>query len=176
MCDVNIVTGEVTHFTTDFVLPGIMPLHFTRNYSSTSTDVGPLGYGWKHNLEVNLRLSDSQAILTYMLGKTVSLPFPPLDSPPSVPVSGLTVGRPSDLVAVPEAARTRLIFARAHHSDRIWLLARKEDAYGNSIHLTHDAQDRLAKLIDSEGRLLTFHYDRRGRLTEIRLEQSRSNS
>src|SRR5215475_7195365 len=118
MCNVNIATGEVTQFITDFFLPGIIPLHFVRSYSSTSTEQGPLGYAWTHNLDVSVRLSNSHAVLTYNNGKAVTLPVPPVDAAPPVPTAGLMVTQTPGALIVTEPDRNKLIFARPARSDQ----------------------------------------------------------
>ncbi len=176
MCNVNIVTGEVTQFVTDFFLPGIIPLHFIRSYSSTSTEMGPLGYGWKHNFEVSLHLSDSQATLAYDNGKTATLPLRPINVVPPAPLSGLTLTRTSSEIVITEPDQNRLVFVRPERFGQLWLLVRKEDPYGNAIRFTYDTHHRIVGITDTEGRLLTFHYNRQGRLQEIRLAENRGLS
>ena len=53
-CDVNLVTGEVTQANRDLFFAGHPPLSMVRRYSSLSTERGPLGYGWQHDLVLKL--------------------------------------------------------------------------------------------------------------------------
>ena len=172
MCNVNIVTGEVTQSVTDFFLPGIIPLHFVRKYSSMSRRAASLGFGWTHNLDISLMVSQDDGLLTYDNGRTVALPLPPVAAEIPAWTSTLTVARTVDLIVIAEADRNRLFFVRPMHPSQAWLLARKEDAYGNAIRFAYDSQRRLIGLVDTLGRLVSFQYDQRGRLIEVRLGPS----
>jgi YD repeat-containing protein len=74
-----------------------------------------------------------------------------------------------DSIVVREPDRNKLVFTRPARSDQAWLLAHKEDPYGNAIQFTYYANRHLAELVDTADRPLTFHYDPWGRLIEIRL-------
>jgi len=48
---IDLATGQLTITKTDIVLPGRMPITFTRFYNSGSLGLGPLGTGWNHSYQ-----------------------------------------------------------------------------------------------------------------------------
>ena len=55
MCEVNVATGELLRFETDFFYPGYIPIELDRLYRSNSSLIGTLGRGWANSLDVFLR-------------------------------------------------------------------------------------------------------------------------
>jgi RHS repeat-associated protein len=165
-CDVNPATGEVTQYVTDFVLPGILPLHFQRSYSSTSPQEGPLGYGWNHNLALSARLSGNELTLPYCEGKIVRQSLPPPGESVVDDGSGLMLAWDKRELTVAEANQNKLVFSLA---DGRGLLLRKEDPCGNAVRFTYDARGRLEEIRDTAERHIAFEHDARSRLKVIRL-------
>ena len=54
---VDVATGKMYHEMTDIVVRGPLPIEFERYYDTTTTDDGPLGYGWRHSY--SMRLEDA---------------------------------------------------------------------------------------------------------------------
>ncbi len=176
MCNVNIVTGEVNHFSMDFVLPGIIPLPFIRRYSSKAQASPSLGHGWTHSLEARIRLSEDRAQLTFDNSRIVNFEIPPIGGSARDDVSGLTLSHEPGSLVVTEPDLRRLGFARPARSGRDWLLTRKEDPFGNTIQFHYTNEGTLAQVIDSAGRALHIGTDLAGRIVDIRLGSARKDS
>ena len=76
MCDVNIATGEVSQFFVDLYLPGIIPVHLVRTYSTSALHNGPLGYGWKHTLALRIVQSETDITLIGYGSADIRVPLP----------------------------------------------------------------------------------------------------
>jgi hypothetical protein len=61
LCNVNIGTGAVYHYSVDITLRGLLPLKFVREYDSTHRLSSALGFGWRHNHDRELRLNRDSA-------------------------------------------------------------------------------------------------------------------
>jgi len=164
---VDIVTGRVfTLPVTDLHLPGRLPFHFTRHYSSSKPrrDVG-FGPGWSHSLawEVEVR-RDS---LRFWKDDGTYLRFSHLDKvgASAIGQSGWRLtrtlrGYESDLDGVTFAMEREAADGSA------WRLTSIRDR--NQASITVDADDRgLLGVTDSVGRKVAFERDAAGRATGL---------
>ncbi len=171
MCDVNIATGEVTHFSVDVMLPGIIPFHFIRQSRRASSAVAAdLGYGWSHNLDVRLRVLGDKAQLIYDNGQSVDLAIPEEGQTAQDDDSGLTVALTPHALVVTEFDLHAFVFPRPTQHAQDLLVARREDPYGNSLQFSYDHLLRLTRVIDTAGRTLLFARDGHGRISGIGIQ------
>jgi RHS repeat-associated protein len=61
---VNILTGEVSLEHEDFVLPGRIPIEWSRVYSSESSHDGLCGHGWESLPDTRLEVDDADGVVT----------------------------------------------------------------------------------------------------------------
>src|SRR5947209_8388867 len=78
MCDVNIISGEVYHFSRDVYLPGPIPFVVERSYCSGALSDGPLGWGWQLSLDVRVTCTFEATLVRWDDGTQINLP--PLQS------------------------------------------------------------------------------------------------
>lgn len=168
---VDVVTGEVVDCCTDLALGRTLPLTLTRYYCSGDAGGDTLGPGWRENwnerivvrrtpegLALDLQLADGQGI--------------PYDLPPAYR-AGVHPDHPHwrlerrdgyfalcDLVTGGER-RFSLV------SGELALLSAELDAYGNRVDFQRDQRGRLARIVHSDGIVLTVEHDGQGRLRRV---------
>ncbi|NUO51498.1 MAG: RHS repeat protein [Polyangiaceae bacterium] len=160
---VDVVTGRsYTNPAHDLVLPGPLPLVFTRRYSSTARkrDLG-IGHGWCHSFSWRIWVRRSDIVLLTDDGRMVEFP---LLEPGDVATSpgGWKLRRDDTkftLLISDGALRT---FHVAQSSPVTYLLASVADPNGNVIRLEYD-YDRLSRIVDSVGREIRFESTSDGR-------------
>lgn len=70
---VNAITGEVLEEQTDFTLPGIIPLTWTRRYGSLCARKGLCGVGWKTPADARLVMEENGAVIFHSGAPSASL-------------------------------------------------------------------------------------------------------
>ena len=73
MCDVFVGTGEVVHAATDIDLRGYPGFAFRRSYSSTRSETGTLGPGWRHTWDVSLKFEADRYVVRDGLSDPISV-------------------------------------------------------------------------------------------------------
>jgi RHS repeat-associated protein len=161
---VNLATGMFEMEKTDMVLPGPIPVVFTRYYTSrrqvlaqTDRPFGP-GTGHSYNPRLFLRGGSPDALILIQ-GNDSRSPFS------KNPDGTFTNDKNPSLkgaVITPQSGGARLLrfkdgtkwfFSAIGHLTRI------EDRNGNALDLTRDSAGRLLKITASGGREIEFRYD-----------------
>src|SRR5688572_962236 len=114
MSNVNAATGEMCHAEEDFVLRGLIPLNFIRNYRTAADYDGMLGHGWSTSLDMQLTLQGNDQIV-FVDSEQNRIPF---DLPPLGGVSShandtletITLLRRRDEFVLTFPDRRRLVF------------------------------------------------------------------
>ena len=169
MCNVNLATGEVTQFEVDVFLPGRVPFHLVRTYSSSSSAAGRFGYGWKCNLGMKIRAAGKGMELVPEDGPAVAFPLPAVSAELDDEAAGFRVARTRDEIALVESDLNRLVFAWSELRREPSPLLRKEDPYGNAIRYAYDERQRLQQVVDTAARTLLFEHDEYDRLLSVSL-------
>ncbi|WP_313713603.1 RHS repeat-associated core domain-containing protein [Pseudomonas sp.] len=154
----------------DFSLPGLMPLSWTRFYAS-DLDVGSvLGRGWVLPWEQSLRRNGRFIYLKDNQGRSV--PF--VDVEP-----GQRLFNPNEQVYLVRSQGGHYLlqtldnlffyFGEVHNDNREVPLQRLENAHGHYLHFSRDAAGLLTDISAPGGIRVHLHYDHPlGRLTEVR--------
>jgi RHS repeat-associated protein len=142
------------HIAIDADLPGYPPFEFKRQYSTTYTERGPMGWGWRHNWQVSLRLEDGRyRILDGMDGERVhNVAECDGEKGPRVEVN-----RDAGVVTFHYYDGRRLVFGSGPDTNGEFLLYERTDGYGNWTRLTY-REGLLAKATDSNEREVLFEY------------------
>ncbi len=157
---VDQVSGAVVDIALDLELPGLIPLAFTRRYSSArfGDRAASLGAGWAHELEQWIQVGNRAH--TYFAGDGRSVHFEP------IAVGEKTFHRREQLLLVREGEcdfrienlRTRLVSRfRAVVAGGSAMLQSIRDGYTNGIDFTYDA-GRLQSVRDSVGREIVVRW------------------
>jgi len=175
---VSVATGNLNHTETDLETPGRggLGLRLLRSYNSRLDYDGPLGHGWTHSYDQNLRVDASDPAARKMIfldergGETV------FDDT----ASGLVAPAWSHLVLVRETSAgvttgyrmtwkdgTVYRFLPENVQGKAKLLS-ITDRNGNAVALTYDSAGWLTAVTDTAGRQLVFENDASGHLAEIR--------
>ncbi len=173
---VDVVSGNVVDRQTDFALPGLIPIELTRFYNSVRRDdvTASLGPGWAHGFEQRVDRDGRLLHLRDEEGRRLTFGH--------VAVGESTYHRRERmwLHATDDGYRIERMDDRlSYHFRRFeadegataWL-TRIEDRQGNRVELVYD-HGRLAKVIDSVGRVIDFLWSRHGdhfRIDEARVE------
>ena len=166
MCDVNIISGEVYHFSRDFYLPGRVPFLLERNYSSFLRKDGPLGWGWQLSLDVTAHCTPGGTSLIWEDGRQLNLPPIAVGQRIDDQASGLRLRRDRSALTVTTSDLFDLHLTQANESER-YLLTRRADQFGNQILLDRDSAGLVRFVMDSCGRSIDFIYDGDGHLTDV---------
>ncbi|HVO83158.1 MAG TPA: RHS repeat-associated core domain-containing protein [Syntrophobacteria bacterium] len=176
MCDINVATGAMMHFATDFTLPGFIPLVFQRIYVSTQTDDGPLGHGWRHKYHTRVQVTKTNLIIHNADGSSLSVPLPEPGKLTYIADSHLKIRHEPESILVVTPDSNRQVFTNLHADYQNYPLAFIEDPNGNRITLRYDLRVRLREIIDTVGRRLLFLSDLDGRIKEIQFSGSPNSS
>ncbi len=188
---VDVVTGANLEACTDLPLRADLGLEWRRYYdSSRKGERGPLGWGWRHELQRELRF-DLDGIL-YVPGTGPAVPFPQLGSDgASAARDGWTLHRVDNLTyrlervgaatqefvieADGDRGRLQRVFTLRSEVrftyDRLWRLVGIRGASHPSIQLEYDARGRLKHLTvprdqRSRAAVVSYDYDRDDNLVE----------
>ncbi|MBI1906571.1 MAG: PAAR/RHS domain-containing protein [Rhodocyclales bacterium] len=149
---------------TDFALPSLLPLAWTRRYNSLDTRDGLLGPGWSLPVSVELKLDpDGEHPHLYIDEQGREIPFDALAPGESLlnTAEGYRLGLTESgryIIEDQDGILREFAPARGEHP-RVLALAAIEDYNGNAIRLQRDADARLIGLSDAAGRHYRCHYD-----------------
>jgi RHS repeat-associated protein len=182
---VDVATGRVMTWATDFVLPGPIPLEFQRDYSSGwASRSSPLGPGWSHSLDRALWVEPGKIVARVSDGREIV--FDTLDEERGE----LAIGRALwDPVSKYEVQRTgpgqwRLVSPEglidefgpvsdgddtADHPGLARLLRTTDRAGQSEILYSYDVRAHLVAVRDSGGRFVKLEHDAKGRLSRVLL-------
>lgn len=177
---VDVASGRVMTWTTDFELPGPIPLKFERIYGSSWADRdSPLGFGWSHSLDQAVWLELGKVV--YRDGEGREIEFDTFDRPDHVlhrgeemfePVSGFLLRCVAPFHWEIEGADgvihefRQIPGQRERYTSRLVRIRTRD---GHAITLDYDRQVRLECVTDSAGRKILFEYNPAGRLARILL-------
>ena len=156
---VSVATGAVVDHCVDLLVPGPLPIAWSRTFCSSRGDggAGDHGPGWSHAFEQVLLLREDGVTLRDHDGRSIF--FPPLAIGESFfhRAERLTLERRDEgflLHTTPR--RTTRTFTRSSRPD-LYLLRALSDAHGNALSIEHDAEDGLAAIDNGAGRGLRVH-------------------
>ncbi|MCG3116645.1 MAG: PKD domain-containing protein [Candidatus Manganitrophus sp. SA1] len=170
---VNLATGLFTLEKTDIVLPGPIPIAFTRYYNGRSDNLRlnagngnlslkvrrPFGVGTNHNFNHRLvPYAGSADVLLLILGDDGRVPFSRIGG---VFINTTTPSYKGAVVTVNSDGSRTLRFkdgTKWIFSSGIGYLSRIEDRNGNALQLTRDVDGHLLKIVSSGGRELHLRY------------------
>ncbi|MFV8753227.1 DUF6531 domain-containing protein [Nannocystaceae bacterium ST9] len=166
---VDIATGKVFTDAVDLELQGPLPLAFARKWLSTSGHRGPLGHGWHHGWEFELRVEPAHELIALRLADDRVRAFPLLE------LGERWFDRKEKLELIRDAAGY-LLRERSGLAYRFTLIDDEgnrpvstiEDLAGNRVELVRDAHARLLAIVDSGRRRFPVVHDEQGRILEIR--------
>ncbi|VVO63721.1 putative deoxyribonuclease RhsA [Pseudomonas fluorescens] len=170
---VDLTTGRKVLFEsgeTDFALPGLMPIEWSRFYASDLNVESVLGRGWVLPWEQSLRRSGSFVYLTDNQGRSV--PF--VDVEP-----GDRTYNPYEQIHLVRTEgghyllqtldNTFFYFGEVPDDDTAVQLQRIENALGHYLHFSYSADNTLTDISAPGGVRVHLHYDNPlGRLTDVK--------
>jgi RHS repeat-associated protein len=172
---VIIATGEKTLTQSDFELPGLMPLDWSRKYRSGDQRESWFGQGWSSPWNVTLTLGAGQLHDHDAEGRQVDLPVIDIGTEHFEAYEQFTLTHPEPdtwLILFKEGRSE--IFQRVREDHFNLPLARVEDRNHNAIVFRYPAfpEDPFdpwhpEAITDSAGRILHLHWNNIGRLSAI---------
>jgi RHS repeat-associated protein len=161
---VDVATGRVMSWSTDFTLPGPIPIVFSRDYASSwASRSGPLGPGWSHSLDRALWLEPRKIVARIADGREIV--FDTTDEPDGELAAGAEIEDPVSKFVVKRLD--------GHH----WRLVSPEGLVDELEPLAGDAQDaadrwgvaRVVRTTDRSGDAeIVYTYDDRAHLVAVR--------
>ncbi|MEP7119456.1 MAG: PAAR-like domain-containing protein [Byssovorax sp.] len=162
---VDVVTGAAyTEPVTDFRLPGLLDLRWTRSYrtSSANRDVG-LGWGWSHPFAWTATRRGDEVTLVDADGIQADLVLPPSGEAVAIAFRRL-VSRDGDDVVVTLTDGVRRILRKA--DDEVYRLAALKDAFEHAIDVSW-SHGEVVGLVDSVGRCAQLNIEGRVKTWEV---------
>lgn len=183
---VDVATGRVLTYHTDFELPGPLPLSFERSYdSSFAFRASPLGYGWHHSLHQRVWVERGKVV--YLADDGRELEFDTFDFPDHAMRAGDRVFEPVHRMTLEcvGGGKWRIWSwdGVAHEfapvvggPSGVSCLVSKQTRDGHHrIELNYDARGSLEWVRDSGGRRIRFEHDAHGRLARVLLPVPRGD-
>jgi RHS repeat-associated protein len=169
---VQMFNGEFTHDAVDMHINGAgIDFVFHRMYRNQVVFSGPLGANWDHGYNLHLQAFDTELILTTGELREQRYTRHPLFNyfvpPDGVDAIFETFGE-SFVRRAPNG--TRHIFAPDPSLSTFHRLARIEDRFGNFLQFVYQEDERGLLdqvLVNHLTRVIQFHYDTQGRITDI---------
>ncbi len=162
-CDIDFTSGEVSHRRVDVDLPGVMPVEFTRRYSSHLVEQsGVLGAGWTHSLDVWAITADAGVTIHDGLNTPRLLPWGECDGVKGPRVDPIPDGLRLLFPDLSEWVFTRTGMTAGGRAD----LSSRRDRWGNTLTRHYDG-GRLVRIVDADGRILRLDYGRGDFLSQI---------
>ncbi len=174
---VDVATGRVITRQTDLELRGALPLRFERRYDTAAASrSGTLAPGWSHNYQE--ALWPERGCFVYRAADGREIEFSTLHLPDRVLNAGDSVYLARERLtlrcvrqyqyAVEDATGTvRDFFAVPKDPSGRARLVRLRNRLGDEQRFAYDADGRLERVTDPNGRALTFEYDAANRLARV---------
>ncbi|MGC0155749.1 DUF6531 domain-containing protein, partial [Chromobacterium vaccinii] len=167
---IGFALGEESLQHTDFSLPGVLPIVWTRQYRSNfdgNDQHGELGARWSVVYAVRLDIDGEQLKLHDDSGRTLEYPLLPEGESYKDEIEGYTLTRLSDTL-LSQTFGHDLIQLYERHGDS-FRLAMIKDRAGNSIAMNFRG-GRLSQLVSSAGYAVDLSHDAIGRITRMTLQ------
>ncbi|WP_175999287.1 RHS repeat-associated core domain-containing protein [Burkholderia stabilis] len=164
---IDFAFGDETFTHTDFELPGALPLVWARTYRSrlSAYDNGELGARWLTPYTTRIDIEGDTWFYRDANGRSIEYRALAVGGVHDDLAEDLTLTRLDD-TWVTIAYGHDVLHVYEQHGDT-FRLAMQKDRAGNSITLDYDALDRVARLIDANGNVLSFEHDKQGRIVLI---------
>ncbi|WP_196334184.1 DUF6531 domain-containing protein, partial [Yersinia pseudotuberculosis] len=160
----KLLTGEGDD--TDFILPGIFPLHWSRIYRSENHHVGALGQGWSLVWERSLRKEDDSIVYQNDEGREIVFPLIKRGERYFSPTEHIWLARTErDTYAISSPFETCFIF-EAFSEAGVAKLASLEDLNGHALYFSYDDIGQLKKISTTSGYGVYCQYEK-GRLVSV---------
>jgi len=155
---VDLASGLFVLQKTDLVVPGRLPLVFTRTYRTLDTSAGPFGPGTSHSYEPFVQPLSTEALLLTLPGNSRAVfARQPGGGFANTTEPGL---RGATLASAPDGSRVlRFKDGATWAFDADGRLVAQRDRSGNMVTLARDGQGRLTAITDPAGRQLALTYD-----------------
>ncbi len=171
---VNLSTGTFSLEKTDLVLPGRLPLAFTRTYRSQGPPAGPFGFGTSQSYQVLLLIQSNLRTLVLPSGAQLALPQQGNGSwqnftDPSVRGAVITASGSNHILRFKDGSTWTFgtPLTGAGGVTGAFLIA-QADRNGNTVTLTRTGPfQNLTTITEPAGRQLTLTYDASNRITAI---------
>ncbi|MBR8458671.1 RHS repeat protein [Burkholderia dolosa] len=164
---IDFAFGDETFTHTDFELPGALPLVWARTYRSrlSAYDDGELGARWLTPYTTRIDVEGDTWFYRDASGRSIEYPALAVGGVHDDLAENLTLSRLDETWAtIAYGHDVLLVYERRGTAFR---LAMQKDRAGNTITLDYDALDRVARLIDASGNVLSFEHDKHGRIVSI---------
>ncbi len=166
---VNLSTGSFTLAKTDLVLPGRLPIVFTRLYRTNGAAVGPFGPGTSHPYHILLLLE--QNLRTVLLPTGARLAFPRQADGTFRNFTDPAV-RGAVITGIAGGSSLRFKDGTTWTFNSLGFLTAQTDRNGNTLSLTYDASfsgpiGKLVAITEPSGRQVTLTQESVGVLTRI---------
>ncbi len=169
---ISLATGAMTVAMTDLVIPGPLPIKFTRYYSSKLDYDGPIGYAWDNSFNKFLNYSapsgGGYGTLYYHTGRGVAVPLPFSSQPQSDAKS--SVG--AEYTASYDSTNNRYVITDRSGTKDLFdsngLIEKTIDRNGNELDYTKDTNGNVIKVEDPvSGAYITLSLDGHSRISSI---------
>ncbi len=163
---VDVATGKAFTEATDFRISGPIPLSWERDWYSSDSYMGPLGYGWHHKYDYALCEFGEGLAVRKGDGRAVAFPILRDGQRHFDRRERLTLFRDVQGYAVREASGLVRRFG-SQNRQGIQPMVSIEKPGGARLSLDHDGDGRLISIVDACGRKFNFKNDVDGRILAI---------
>ncbi|WP_255991105.1 RHS repeat-associated core domain-containing protein [Chitinolyticbacter albus] len=166
---INLGLGFESFSHTDFILPGVIPLIWTRTYNSrlASQDQGSLGARWLTPYHTQFAIHDDKLVYTDAQGRELDYPLLGVGEHHIDRSEGLTISALDErLLSVTRGHELLELYER--HGQR-YALALLRDRAGNQIALDYGSNGHLSRLRNGDGPWVHIATDQAGRITQLSL-------
>jgi RHS repeat-associated protein len=149
---VDVVTGEVVVDQQDFIIPGRIPIEWTRHYGSHGHRAGVCGHGWQTQADARLVFEDAGSVIFHDGSAALTFfPSAPMRSPVVEQVDGAILERTVDGWVVRTKQGLRYLFPAGSDALREIHVDTVQDAFGNWLRYVRDHHG-LRRIEESAGR------------------------
>ncbi len=175
---VDVISGNVIYDTTDFELPGPLPLQWRRIWCSASQIMGHLGHGTRYSYEMGLEILEDEYIVAVFLNDGRVGIFPQLmvgEEAFSYENKLLLRRREEHYQLFDPESRYSYLLSPSPNGYLPYKLTRIQNPQGHAIQFSYDGNGYLCGVIDSVGRELEVTTNSQGRITEVTLKEERNS-
>jgi len=161
--------GDESFDHTDFVLPGVLPIEWTRTYRSNfgaHDERGPLGPRWTTPWHASFEVLNDKLVYHDATGRSLDYPSLAIGHAHYDPIEQSTITRLSGTqIAIARGEELKETYER---EESRFLLTKVADRSGNALVLTY-TNGLLASIANTAGAVAVLTHDEHGRITEITL-------